>query len=186
MPEPSILQTSLPGVITPPFEILPLQQSWLALMLPKPPSGSGTTGAPQMFPEGAQAFPLLQVPVHDTLLVGSPPPQQLLVSVHHVPVSRQPSAAWQTVTPEPGSVQKREQQLLPFAQGSPAWVQLPPPCPFRTRQCPTPPSPFTEQELLQHSSSLRQMSLSAWQEYAFAQKPLWQFVEQHWDPLEQA
>jgi hypothetical protein len=135
-----------------------------------------------MFPEGAHAFPLLQVPVHVTLLVGSPPPQQLFVSVHHVPVSRQPSAAWQTVTPEPGSVQKREQQLLPLLQGSPACVQLPPPWPLRTRQCPTPPSPFAEQELLQHSSSFRQMSLSAWQEDAFAQKPLWQ----HCDPLEQA
>jgi len=160
MPELSILQTSLPGVITPPLEILPLQQSWFALMLPKPPSGSGTTGAPQMFPEGAQAFPLLQVPLHVTLLVGSPPPQQLAVSVHQVPVRRHPSAAWQTVTPEPGLVQKREQQLLPLLHGSPAWVQLPPPWPFRTRQRPTPPSLFAEQE--------------------------WQLVEQHCDPAEQA
>jgi hypothetical protein len=93
MPEPSSLQTSLPGVTFPLLEILPLQQSWFALMLPRPPSGFGTTGAPQMFPDGAHAFPLLQVPVHWTWLVGSPPPQQLLVSVHHVPVSRQPSAA---------------------------------------------------------------------------------------------
>jgi len=186
MPEPSSLQTSLPGVITPPLEILPLQQSWFALMLPKPPSGSGTTGAPQMFPEGAQAFPLLQVPLHVTLLVGSPPPQQLAVSVHQVPVRRHPSAAWQTVTPEPGLVQKREQQLLPLLHGSPAWVQLPPPWPFRTRQRPTPPSLFAEQELLQHSSLPRQMSLSAWQEYAGAQKPDWQLVEQHCDPAEQA
>ena len=115
-------------------------------MLVKPPSGSGTTGAPQMFPDGAHAFPLLQTPVHETLLVGSAPPQQLAVLVHQVPVSRQPSAAWQTVVPEPGSVQKREQQLLPLAHGSPAWVQLPPPCPLRTRQCPTPPSAFAEQE----------------------------------------
>jgi hypothetical protein len=83
-------------------------------------------------------------------------------------------------------VQKREQQLLPLLQGSPAWVQLPPPCPFRTRQCPTPPSLLAEQELLQHSSSFRQMSLSAWQEYALAQKPLWQLVEQHWESPEQA
>jgi hypothetical protein len=173
-------------VICPPLEILPLQQSWFALMLPKPPSGSGTTGAPQMFPEGAQAFPLLQVPVHATLLVGSPPPQQLAVSVHQVPVSRQPSAAWQTVTPEPGLVQKREQQLLPLLHGSPAWVQLPPPCPFRTRQRPTPPSLFAEQELLQHSPLFRQMSLSAWQEYAGAQKPDWQLVEQQSDPFMQA
>jgi len=73
---------------------LPLQQSWFALMLVNPPSGSGTTGAPQMFPEGAQAFPLSQMPEeHVTLLVGSAPPQQLAVSVHQVPVRRQPSAA---------------------------------------------------------------------------------------------
>ena len=83
-------------------------------------------------------------------------------------------------------MQKREQQLLPLAQGSPAWVQLPPPVPFRVRQCPTPPSAFAEQRLLQHSSLFRQMSLSAWQEYALAQKPLWQFVEQHWESPEQA
>jgi hypothetical protein len=179
MPELSSLQTSLPGVITPPFEILPLQQSCFALMLPRPPSGSGTTGAPQMFPTGLQAFPLLQVPeLHSTSLIGSPPPQQLAVSVHQVPVSRQPSAAWQTVTPEPGSVQKREQQLLPPLHGSPAWVQLPPPPPVTSRQWPTPPSLLAEQACPQHSSLLRQISSTAWQEYALAQKPLWQFVEQ--------
>jgi len=150
---------------------VPLQQSWFALMLPKPPSGSGTTGAPQMFPDGAQAFPLSQVPeLHSTWLVGSPPPQQLAVSVHQVPVSRQPSAAWQTVTPEPGSVQKREQQLLPLLHGSPACVQLPPPPPVTSRQCPTPPS-LAEHAWPQHSSSDRQMSSTAWQEYALAQKP---------------
>jgi hypothetical protein len=156
-------------------------------MLPKPPSGSGTTGAPQMLPDGAQEFPLSQVPeLHSTLLVGSPPPQQLAVSVHQVPVSRQPSAAWQTVTPEPGSVQKREQQLLPPLHGSPAWVQLPPPPPVTSRQCPTPPSLFAEQAWPQHSSLLRQMSSTAWQEYALAQKPPWQFVEQQSSPALQA
>jgi hypothetical protein len=124
---------------------LPLQQSWFALMLVKPPSGSGTTGAPQMFPDGAHAFPLLQTPVHETLLVGSAPPQQLAVLVHQVPVSRQPSAAWQTVVPEPGSVQKREQQLLPLLHGSPAWVQFPPPVPEGDMQRPTPPA-VAEQE----------------------------------------
>jgi len=186
MPELSSLQTSLPGVITPPFEILPLQQSCFALMLPRPPSGSGTTGAPQMFPTGLQAFPLLQVPeLHSTWLIGSPPPQQLAVSVHQVPVSRQPSAAWQTVTPEPGSVQKREQQLLPPLQGSPAWVQLPPPPPVVSMQWPTPPSLLAEQARPQHSSLLRQISSTAWHEYALAQKPLWQFVEQHSDPAAQ-
>jgi len=158
---------------------LPLQQSWFALMLVNPPSGSGTTGAPQMFPDGAHAFPLLQMPVHVTLLVGSPPPQQLAVLVHQVPVSRQPSAAWQTVVPEPGSVQKREQQLLPPLHGSPAWVQLPPPVPDGLTHRPTPPSLFAEQDWPQHSSLLRQMSPIAWQEYAGPQKPDWQLVEQH-------
>ena len=159
------LQTSLPGLICPPLEILPLQQSWFALMLPVPPSRSGITGAPQMFPEGAQAFPLSQMPeLHETLLVGSAPPQQLEVPVHQVPVRRQPSAAWQTVTPEPGSVQKREQQLLPLVHGSPACVQFPPPPPVVFRQRPTPPSLLAEQAWPQHSSLLRQTSPTAWHE----------------------
>jgi hypothetical protein len=93
-----------------------------------PPSGS--TGAPQMLPTGLHAFPWSQRPVvmvpasaprHWTEPLGFvPPPQQLWSSLHQVPVRRQPSAAWHTVTPEPGSMQMREQQVLPPLQGSPA------------------------------------------------------------------
>jgi len=68
-----------------------------------------------------------------------PPPQQLWSSVHQVPVSRQPSADWHTVVPEPGSMQIREQQVVPPVQGSPAWSQPPPPDPLTSMQRPTPP-----------------------------------------------
>jgi hypothetical protein len=75
-----------------------------------------------MLPTGLQALPWSQRPslqVTDPLgLV--PPPQQLWVSGHQVPVSRQPSAGRQTVAPEPGSKQIREQQLLPSLQGLPS------------------------------------------------------------------
>ena len=119
MPELSSLHTSLPTENA-------LQQFCEALMLPP----SGRTGAPQMLPTGLQEFPSSQRPVvpvpasaprHSTEPLGFvPPPQQLWSSVHQVPVKRQPSAGRQTVTPEPGSTQVREQQLLPPLQGSPS------------------------------------------------------------------
>jgi hypothetical protein len=111
MPELSSLHTSLPTENA-------LQQFCEALMLPP----SGRTGAPQMFPTGLQLCPLSQrPPVQCTEPLGLvPPPQQLWSSSHQVPVKRQPSAGRQTVTPEPGSTQVREQQLLPPLQGSPS------------------------------------------------------------------
>jgi hypothetical protein len=103
-----------------------------------------------MLPTGLQAFPWSHRPVvslpasaprHSTEPLGFvPPPQQLWESVHQVPVSRQPSADWQTVVPEPGSTQIREQQLVPPLHGSPAWSQPPAPAPLTSMQRPTPPS----------------------------------------------
>jgi len=132
MPELSSLQTSLPALKS-------LQQFCEALMLPP----SGRTGAPQMFPVGLQLWPLSQrPPAQVTVPLGLvPPPQQLWLSVHQVPVRRQPSAGSQTFTPEPGSMQIREQQVEPpLLQISPAWSQPPPPDPLTLAQRPTPPS----------------------------------------------
>jgi hypothetical protein len=92
-----------------------------------------------------------------------PPPQQLWSFAHQVPVIRQPSASWQTVTPEPGSTHVREQQVLPFVHGSPAWVQPLAPPPFTVWHIPTPPLVAVQAEL-QHSLSLRQTSPMAWHE----------------------
>ena len=143
MPEPPPKQRGMPELSGLHTAFMPLQQSWLALILPP----SGSTGAPQMLPTGLHACPSEQrPPLHITEPFGFvPPPQQSCAPVHQVPVSRQPSAAWQTVVPEPGSVQKREQQLLPLLHGSPAWVQFPPPVPEGDMQRPTPPA-VAEQE----------------------------------------
>ena len=191
MPELSSLQTSSPGTVFWPFQC-PLQQDSGALMLRMPPSGR--CALPQMLPTGLQALPWSQRPVvmlpasaprHSTEPLGLvPPPQQLWSSVHHVPVRRQPSAGWHTVTPEPGSMQMREQQLLPSLQSSPAWSQPPAPLPLMEAHRPTPP-PVAVQAWPQHSSLLRQMSPTGWQEYALEQKPLWQLVEQQSVPVEQ-
>ena len=60
-------------------------------------------------------------------------------------------------------MQMREQQWLPPLQGSPAWSQPPPPPPLTEAHRPTPPS-LTVQAWPQHSSLLRQMSPTGWQE----------------------
>jgi len=67
------------------------------------------------------------------------------------------------VTPEPGSMQIREQQLVPPLHGSPAWSQPPPPPPLTDAQRPTPPSLLAVQACPQHSSLLRQTSPTGWQ-----------------------
>src|SRR5215472_12372867 len=104
-----------------------------------------------MLPAGLQAWPWSQrptvpastsSPVQETEPLGLvPPPQQLWSLEHQVPVSRQPSAGRQTSTPEPGSKQIREQQLLPpVGQGSPPWTQPPAPPPATATHLPGPPS----------------------------------------------
>ncbi len=110
MPETSSLQTAF----------LPSQQSCDALIITVPPSGSGAV--PQMFPTPLQARPLSQrPPTHCTVPFGFvPPPQQALSFAHDVPVSRHPPAGMQTVAPEPGSKQVREQQFDPPEHGLPS------------------------------------------------------------------
>lgn len=154
MPELSSLQTSF----------MPLQQFWLALMLPPP----GSTGAPQMLPTGLQDWPLSQrLPSHCTLPLGFvPPPQHCCAFEQNCPVSVQPPAARHTVWPEPGFAQIREQQLLPPAHGSPACTQPP----GSTMQRPAPPS-FTVHRPLQQSLPRWQTSPPAWHEKARVQTP---------------
>jgi hypothetical protein len=109
-----------------------------------------------MLPTPLQLLPLSQRPVAQVTepLGFTPPPQQEESVVHQVPVSRQPPAGWHTVTPEPGSAQIREQQLLPPLQGLPSWVQPPPPPP----EMMTPPHAWPQQ-----SSSRVHTSLLGWQ-----------------------
>lgn len=170
MPPVSSLQTSF----------MPSQQFCGALI--DPPSRK--TGAPQMLPTPLQDWPLSHRPAAQSTepLEFTPPPQQALALSQLVPVRRHPPAGWQTVVPEPGSTQIREQQLLPPLQGLPSWVHPPPPPPLMTWQLPTPPS-FTEHARPQQSSFKLQRSSLAWQEYAFEQLPLRQRVEQQFAPL---
>jgi hypothetical protein len=63
-------------------------------------------------------------------------------------------------------------------------LQLLPPPPVTWTQRPGFP-PLAEQACPQQSSLLQQTSPTGWQEYALAQKPLWQLVEQHWESPEQ-
>ena len=77
------------------------------------------------------------------------PPQQASVESQKSPVMRQPPATLQTVTPLPGSWQRREQQPEELSQGLPPCVQ--PPFPSRQR-------PAIE-ERLERSQKLEQQSL---------------------------
>jgi hypothetical protein len=97
-----------------------LQQLVDALTCTMPPSGK--EARLQMLPTPLHAWPLLQRPlVHCTVPLGfTPPPQQALVVLHHVPVNRHPPAGRQTFAPEPGSKQIREQQLAPSLHGLPS------------------------------------------------------------------
>ena len=92
----------------------------------------------------------------------TPPPQHESLFEQLVPVSRQPLAGKQTVAPEPGSKQVREQQLLPPEQGLPACVQPPPPPPVMERQTPAPAS-CTLHALPQHSAFVPHRSPFGWQ-----------------------
>src|SRR3990167_5766297 len=127
MPEESSLHTSRP------FPGPPLQQLVEALMITRPPSGSGASL--QMLTTPLHDWPLSQRPVSQvTELLGlTPPPQQESSLLHEVPVSRQPPAGRHTVAPEPGSKHSREQQPVPPEQGLPSWVQPPPPPPVTLR-----------------------------------------------------
>lgn len=66
------------------------------------------------------------------------------------------------MTPEPGSAQIREQQVLPLEHGLPSALQPVAPLPDTVRQNPAVPE-FSEQEPPQHSLSLKQTSPLAWQ-----------------------
>lgn len=114
MPERSRWHTALPlpGASS--------QQSWEALTLTLPPSGS--FAVPQVLPTPLQLWPLSQrPPAQSTLPLGlMPPPQQSLAFEQEVPVRRQPPAGRHTVTPEPGSKQMREQHEVPLVQGLPS------------------------------------------------------------------
>jgi len=166
MPLKSSLQTSF----------LPSQQFCEALTVMTPPSGylagppSGSWGAPQILPTPLQDWPLSHRPDptasgrHCTVPLGlMPPPQQELFiaacvsPVQKSPVSRHPLAGWQTVAPEPGSTQTREQQFVPPEHGLPSWMHPPPPPPLMAMQTPGPPS-VVEQTLPQQSLPLKQMS----------------------------
>jgi hypothetical protein len=106
MPFESALQTAF----------LPSQQFWEAF----------SPSAPQMLPGGLQAMPLSQVlssALHTTPELGRL--QHASVESQKSPVIRQPPAAWQTVTPLPGSTHRREQQLDGPSQGLPPWTQPP-------------------------------------------------------------
>ena len=59
------------------------------------------------------------------LTASGDPPQQASVRSQKSPVIRQPLAGWQTVTPEPTSLQRRVQQFDAPAQGAPSWLQPP-------------------------------------------------------------
>ena len=116
-----------------------------------------------MLPGGLQPLPLVQVlpllqvtPVED--VVPTPPQHRGVVLLHEVPVNRQPPTGWQTVAPDPGSKQVREQHPVPSEQGLPAWSQPPEPPPEVALQMPAPPS-LTVQVLLQHSALSAQRSL---------------------------
>ncbi len=174
MPELSSLQTSF----------IPSQQSWEALIFPP----SRSTGAPQMFPRPLHDWPLSQRLVpgsHTTLPCAGAPPQQATVDRHELPVRRHPVAGAQTVAPAPRSTQVREQHPVPPLHGFPSWVQPPPPPPVSNRQKPEPPS-LTEHARPQQSAFFPQRSPVAWQEYAGAQKPPLQLVEQQLAPVVQA
>jgi hypothetical protein len=135
----------------------PSQQS---LLIPGtsiwPPSGSWTF--PHESPGGIQDVPLSQrpkesLPPSDPLQATLSParfaPQQVAVVSQMFPAMTQPSADWQTVTPEPGSSQTPEQQPTPLVQGIPLWEQPPAPLPLGERQVPGPPldaEQFPEQQ----------------------------------------
>jgi hypothetical protein len=106
MPFESALQTAF----------LPSQQFWEAF----------SPSAPQMLPGGLQATPLSQR--LSSGLQTTPAPgrlQHASVESQKSPVIRQPPAAWQTVTPLPGSTQSREQQFEGPSHGLPPWTQPP-------------------------------------------------------------
>jgi hypothetical protein len=95
---------------------LPSQQFWEAL----------SPFAPQMLPGGLQATPLSQR--LSSVPQTTPEPgrlQHASVESQKSPVIRQPPAAWQTVTPLPGSTQRREQQFDGPSHGLPPWTQPP-------------------------------------------------------------
>ncbi len=91
---------------------------------------------------------------------------------------RQPPATWHTVTPLPGSRQRREQQFESEVQGTPPWPQFPAAPPEGSTQRPGAP-PVALHRPEQHSTPAKQMSPGAWHAYAGTQVPPWQFVEQH-------
>jgi hypothetical protein len=124
---------------------LPSQQFWEAF----------SPSAPQMLPGGLQAVPLsqrLSSGVHSTL--APDPLQHASVESQKSPVMRQPPAAWQTVTPLPGSTQRREQQFEDPVQGLPPWTQPP----EGSWQRPVGPPAVRSHSPEQQSSPLAQMS----------------------------
>ena len=108
-----------------------------------------------MLPAALQAVPWSQSPAAvavaplQVTLPAPVPPQQARVLSQASPVRRHPPADWQTVAPEPGSSQIREQQLDPLAHGSPPWAQPPAPLPAVAMQKPAPPSVLLQVALQQ-------------------------------------
>ena len=147
------------------------------------PPPSGSTFAPQMLPTPLQLWPLShRPPLHITLPLGLiPPPQQALSFTQLVPVNRHPLAGKQTVAPEPGSKQVREQQFEPPLQGLPSCVHPPAPPPVMFKHVPTPPS-LTLQAAPQHSALRPQRSPLGEQKYALAHLPFWHSDEQQSGP----
>jgi hypothetical protein len=186
-----------------------LFESRLQTIFPLPLKSPGTQqfceafspNAPQIFPGGLQACPLVQVRSFLELgsnsggveLVAGPsqytpyvlgcvpgassfvPPQQASVLSQKDPVIRQPPAGWHTVVPLPRSTQRRVQQLEGPSHGTPSCVQPP----EGALQRPGDPLPSALHMPEQQSSVRAQMSPGAWQVYAGTQVPPWQLREQH-------